>query len=57
MAFVLDINECEEGTHDCDVNADCTNTRGAFTCTCKIGYVADGDVCKGENSHSKSFFY
>ena len=57
MAFVLDINECEEGTHDCDVNADCTNTRGAFTCTCKIGYEADGDACKGENSRSKFFFY
>ena len=25
--------------------------------TCKLGYVADDDVCKGEDSHSKSLFY
>lgn len=49
VLFLLDINECEDGTHDCDVNADCTNTRGSFSCTCKIGYEADGDDCRGEN--------
>ena len=32
-----EINECEEGTHDCHLHADCTNTEGSFTCDCKQG--------------------
>jgi cysteine-rich repeat protein len=34
----LEVNECQEGTHNCDVNAHCNNTAGSFVCTCKSGY-------------------
>ncbi|KAL9952817.1 hypothetical protein ACROYT_G040128 [Oculina patagonica] len=38
-----DIDECITGNHDCDVNANCTNTVGSNNCTCKEGYTATGD--------------
>jgi cysteine-rich repeat protein len=40
-----DIDECAATPSGCDLAADCTNTVGAFTCTCKPGYVGDGKVC------------
>ena len=46
LVFVLDINECR-GDNDCDVNANCTNTEGSFTCACRSGYKGDGKTCKG----------
>ena len=39
----VDVNECVEGTHDCDVDATCTNLKGGtqsvkgFTCQCNTG--------------------
>ena len=41
----IDINECARGTSNCDPNAACLNTPGAFTCTCYEGYVGDGTTC------------
>ncbi len=38
-------NECLDGTHDCDINAICTDTMSGFTCTCRTGYIGDGRVC------------
>ena len=43
----LDINECTLGTHQCNVNADCTNTDGGYTCACQIGFSGDGFECSG----------
>ena len=43
----VDINECTNGTDSCDVNANCTNTDGSYTCDCKTGYVGDGFSCSG----------
>jgi hypothetical protein len=41
-----DIDECVEDRHRCDRRrATCTNTNGAYTCTCRRGYVGDGHVC------------
>ena len=40
-----DINECVEGTHLCDSNADCTNTIGSHNCTCIVGYSGNGYTC------------
>jgi len=40
-----DINECTLGTNNCDVNAQCTNTPGSFTCACNAGYEGDGTTC------------
>lgn len=40
-----DIDECAEGTDNCDVNATCTNEPGSFTCTCNFGFAGDGVTC------------
>ncbi|KAL9974937.1 hypothetical protein ACROYT_G012046 [Oculina patagonica] len=40
-----DIDECITGNHDCDVNANCTNTAGSHNCTCKEGYAGNGRSC------------
>ena len=45
---VADVDECENGDHDCHLNADCTNTAGSFDCTCKPGYTSGyGRLCSG----------
>ena len=48
-----EVDECAEGTHDCDVNAKCTNTDGNYTCTCRAGYSGDGRTCTGMQSASE----
>ena len=52
--LVLDIDECEAGTNDCSVDAVCNNTKGAFSCTCKQGFVGSGYTCEGE--HDQNIF-
>ena len=42
-----DVNECTKGTHSCDVDAVCHNTRGSYHCTCKEGFYGDGKTCTG----------
>eukprot|EP00933_Yihiella_yeosuensis_P081015 TRINITY_DN94549_c0_g1_i1.p1 TRINITY_DN94549_c0_g1~~TRINITY_DN94549_c0_g1_i1.p1 ORF type:complete len:1127 (+),score=189.67 TRINITY_DN94549_c0_g1_i1:122-3502(+) len=37
-----DVDECKQGTHNCDHMASCTNTIGSFTCQCKRGYKGNG---------------
>ncbi len=32
-----DVDECTQGTHQCDVNAVCANNVGSYTCTCNQG--------------------
>ena len=47
-SFVLvDIDECSNGSHVCDVNANCSNTAGAHNCTCKEGFIGNGRSCSG----------
>ena len=46
--MLLDIDECSNGSHDCDVNANCTNTNGSYSCTCKEGYTGKGESCQGK---------
>jgi len=38
----IDIDECAEGTHDCDSLAFCTDTEESYNCTCNTGYTGDG---------------
>jgi hypothetical protein len=40
-----DIDECATSADDCDANATCSNTAGAFTCGCNDGYTGDGTTC------------
>ena len=44
---VEDIDECLSGTHNCHTDANCTNTKGSFYCTCHTGYSGDGVTCVG----------
>ena len=45
-----DIDECSEGTHQCDHN--CHNNVGSYTCSCRTGYrlAADGRSCVGKET-------
>ncbi|XP_022786256.1 uncharacterized protein LOC111326510 [Stylophora pistillata] len=54
-----DIDECSEGTHSCDINADCSNTDGSYECICNPGFHGDGRNCEdidecATNTHSCS---
>ena len=42
-----DIDECKASSPVCDVNALCSNTRGSFSCACKLGFSGDGKTCQG----------
>ena len=46
--MLLDIDECNNGSYDCDVNANCTNTNGSHSCTCKEGYTGKGESSQGK---------
>ena len=49
MSFTcLDIDECGTNTDNCHVDANCTNTKGSFYCTCHTGYSGDGVLCEGK---------
>eukprot|EP00117_Sycon_ciliatum_P006578 scpid10816/ scgid5411/ CUB and sushi domain-containing protein 3; CUB and sushi multiple domains protein 3 len=39
-----DINECVEGTHVCDPNANCNNAVGSFTCECHPCFKGSGVI-------------
>ena len=49
-AITPDINECENGQHDCDAHAFCRNTIGSYSCTCGIGYEGDGIQCSATHA-------
>ena len=52
-----DLDECQTGTHDCDVNAQCVNTIGSYNCTCLQGYSGDGLKCYGMDVLQLIFFF
>ena len=45
---VADLDECSTYTYNCDVNANCLNTVGSYSCTCKAGYTGNGQICNGK---------
>lgn len=45
--IVKDIEECTTDTDNCHTEANCTNTKGSFYCTCHHGYSGDGVTCDG----------
>ena len=52
--LIIEIDECAEGTDNCDDNnATCDNVpAGSFTCTCNEGYSGDGVICEGVYTES-----
>lgn len=47
LVFV-DVDECEIGAHNCDLQASCVNVPGSFRCSCKEGWIGNGIKCIGE---------
>ena len=48
LTFLTDIDECATpDTNECDTNAECSNTEGSYTCSCRVGYTGDGKNCAG----------
>jgi len=41
----VDVDECTLGTHNCDLNADCKNMDGSFSCMCQEGFFGTGEHC------------
>ena len=51
--FYSDVNECGSPSHNCDVNALCTNTLASYECSCKVGFSGNGTIgnCSGKSKH------
>ena len=46
--FLSDVDECSADSKPCDDNADCFNTKGSYSCRCKLGFTGDaGTTCQG----------
>ena len=46
---LIDVDECEEGTNDCDPEfGTCENTVGSYTCHCEPGFTGDRKKCSGK---------
>lgn len=47
LVFLTDVDECSNGTHNCDQL--CINIIGGFSCSCEEGYMLTNDSisCKG----------
>ena len=43
-----DIDECEQDTDNCHVNATCVDVIGSFECECNSGFEGDGVDCTGK---------
>ena len=41
----VDVDECTENIHNCFLHANCSNTKGNFSCTCAQGLEGDGQRC------------
>ncbi|XP_066022897.1 uncharacterized protein [Pocillopora verrucosa] len=48
-----DVDECSNGDHVCDENANCTNSKGSHFCTCMEGYTGNGKSCQGSYATEK----
>ena len=55
LLHFLEIDECE--TTPCDMNANCTNTPGSYSCDCNGGYSGNGTSCSSKPQHFELFFY
>ncbi|KRX88301.1 Nidogen-1 [Trichinella pseudospiralis] len=39
------LDECSHGMHRCDINANCINMEGGYSCQCLPGFYGDGYQC------------
>ncbi|XP_078351611.1 uncharacterized protein LOC144636308 [Oculina patagonica] len=44
-----DVDECASGAHECSANAECNNTKGSYSCSCKLGFSGGGRQCEDIN--------
>lgn len=44
---MVDVNECEDGTHNCPEKSTCENAVGSHTCLCMGGYKMMNGECVG----------
>ena len=52
MFVCPDIDECSASSPVCDINANCSNTRGSYYCTCRQDTLAMEKLAKvGENPY------
>ena len=51
VIFIVDIDECAQGISNCEQV--CTNSDGAFNCSCFSGFVlhTNSHSCSGEELH------
>ena len=54
--FILDLDECKDKTHQCDVKANCINIPGSYNCACRPGYRGNGSICNGIISYPSLHF-
>ena len=48
LSLLTDIDECANPeTSNCGTNAECSNTEGSYTCSCRVGFTGDGKNCAG----------
>jgi len=45
----VDIDECYDGGHACDVTASCLNSQGSYSCACAEGYSGNGYSCESDD--------
>ena len=57
LLVLIDVDECfpdqisaeyKHLSHNCHVDANCSSTKGSFSCTCHTGYSGDGVTCIGK---------
>ncbi|XP_003375523.1 putative Low-density lipoprotein receptor repeat class B [Trichinella spiralis] len=48
----IDLDECSHGMHRCDINANCINMEGGYSCQCLPGFYGDGYQCSGQQPSS-----
>ena len=52
LLFSPDIDECSANVRMCDIHANCSNTRGSYSCLCRAGFTGDGKYCIGRDTLS-----